>query len=61
MSIQTHSQSVFEQLGPAIARMLGLDPGKVRCQHMQGAAATATTWPMTQPLMQPCWPLAVLG
>ena len=36
MLIQTHSQSVFET-GLAIARMLGLDPGKVRCQHMQGA------------------------
>jgi len=36
MLIQTHSQSVFET-GMAIAKMLGLDPGKVRCQHMQGA------------------------
>lgn len=34
--IQTHSQSVFET-GLAIAKMLGLDPAKVRCQHQQGA------------------------
>jgi nicotinate dehydrogenase subunit B len=34
--IQTHSQSVFET-GTAIAKMLGLDPAKVRCQHMQGS------------------------
>ena len=36
MLIQTHSQSVFET-SVAIAKMLGLEPGKVRCQHMQGA------------------------
>jgi len=36
MLIQTHSQSVFET-GIAIAKMLGLEPSKVRCQHMQGA------------------------
>lgn len=36
MLIQTHSQSVFET-SVAIAKMLGLDPSKVRCQHMQGA------------------------
>ena len=36
MLIQTHSQSVFET-GLAIAKMLGLAPDKVRCQHMQGA------------------------
>ncbi|WP_293857933.1 molybdopterin cofactor-binding domain-containing protein [uncultured Alsobacter sp.] len=34
--IQTHSQSVFET-GTAIAKMLGLEPSKVRCQHMQGS------------------------
>jgi nicotinate dehydrogenase subunit B len=34
--IQTHSQSVFETR-TAIAKMLGMDPAKVRCQHMQGA------------------------
>jgi nicotinate dehydrogenase subunit B len=34
--IQTHSQSVFET-GLAIAKMLGMDPSKVRCQHEQGA------------------------
>lgn len=36
MLIQTHSQSVFET-SVAIAKMLGLPPEKVRCQHMQGA------------------------
>lgn len=36
MLIQTHSQSVFET-GLAIARMLGMEPAKVRCQHMQGS------------------------
>jgi CO/xanthine dehydrogenase Mo-binding subunit len=36
MVIQTHSQSVFET-SLAIAKMLGLPPNKVRCQHMQGA------------------------
>jgi len=36
MLIQTHSQSVFET-SLAIAKMLGLEPSKVRCQHMQGA------------------------
>ncbi len=36
MVIQTHSQSVFET-SVAIAKMLGLPPQKVRCQHMQGA------------------------
>ena len=36
MLIQTHSQSVFET-SVAIAKMLGMDPAKVRCQHMQGA------------------------
>lgn len=34
--IQTHSQSVFET-GGAIAKMLGMEVGKVRCQHMQGS------------------------
>ena len=36
MLIQTHSQSVFET-SLAIAKMLGLDPAKVRCQHVQGS------------------------
>lgn len=36
MVIQTHSQSVFET-SVAIAKMLGLPPEKVRCQHVQGA------------------------
>ena len=36
MIIQTHSQSVFET-GVAIAKMLGMDPAKVRLQHVQGA------------------------
>jgi nicotinate dehydrogenase subunit B len=36
LTIQTHSQSVFET-APAIAKMLGMDPAKVRCQHMQGS------------------------
>ena len=36
MLIQTHSQSVFET-SLAISKMLGLEPSKVRCQHMQGA------------------------
>ncbi len=36
LTIQTHSQSVFET-SVAIAKMLGLEPNKVRCQHMQGA------------------------
>ncbi len=35
-TIQTHSQSVF-QTGEAIARMLGVDVAKVRCQHVQGS------------------------
>jgi nicotinate dehydrogenase subunit B len=34
--IQTHSQSVFETR-TAIAKMLGMDVAKVRCQHMQGS------------------------
>ena len=36
MVIQTHSQSVFETR-TAIAKMLGMDLAKVRCQHMQGS------------------------
>lgn len=36
MTIQTHSQSVFET-GAAIAQMLGLPGDKVRCQHVQGS------------------------
>ncbi len=36
MTIQTHSQSVFET-GAAIAQMLDMDVAKVRCQHVQGA------------------------
>jgi CO/xanthine dehydrogenase Mo-binding subunit len=36
MLIQTHSQSVFET-SLAISKMLGMEPSKVRCQHMQGA------------------------
>jgi nicotinate dehydrogenase subunit B len=35
-TIQTHSQSVFETR-QAIARMLGVDLPKVRCQHVQGS------------------------
>jgi CO/xanthine dehydrogenase Mo-binding subunit len=35
-TIQTHSQSVFETR-QAIARMLGVDNSKVRCQHVQGS------------------------
>lgn len=34
--IQTHSQSVFDTAG-AIAEMLGVPPGQVRLQHMQGS------------------------
>jgi nicotinate dehydrogenase subunit B len=34
--IQTHSQSVFETR-TAIAKMLGMEVAKVRCQHMQGS------------------------
>ncbi len=34
--IQTHSQSVFET-SVAIAKMLGMEPSKVRCQHVQGS------------------------
>jgi nicotinate dehydrogenase subunit B len=36
LTIQTHSQSVFET-AEAIALMLGLDPAKVRCQHIPGS------------------------
>jgi nicotinate dehydrogenase subunit B len=36
MTIQTHSQSVFETAG-AIAQMLGVERNKIRCQHMQGS------------------------
>jgi nicotinate dehydrogenase subunit B len=36
LTIQTHSQSVFET-AKAIALMLGLDPAKVRCQHTPGS------------------------
>ncbi len=36
MLIQTHSQSVFET-SLAIAKLLGMDATKVRCQHMQGS------------------------
>ncbi len=36
MTIQTHSQSVFET-SQAIAKMLGVDGSKVRCQHVQGS------------------------
>jgi CO/xanthine dehydrogenase Mo-binding subunit len=36
LTIQTHSQSVFET-SVAIAKMLGLDPNRVRCQHLQGS------------------------
>ncbi|MBM3525941.1 MAG: xanthine dehydrogenase family protein molybdopterin-binding subunit, partial [Alphaproteobacteria bacterium] len=35
-TIQTHSQSVF-QTGEAIAKMLGVDRAKLRCQHVQGS------------------------
>ncbi len=34
--IQTHSQSVFET-SQAIAKMLGMAPAQVRCQHVQGS------------------------
>ncbi len=37
MTIQTHSQSVFET-GAAIAQMLGVDKAKVHMQHHQGSA-----------------------
>lgn len=36
MTVQTHSQTVFETAA-AIAEMLGMDKGKVRCQHVQGS------------------------
>jgi nicotinate dehydrogenase subunit B len=36
LTIQTHSQSVFET-SVAISKMLGMAPGKVRCQHVQGS------------------------
>jgi nicotinate dehydrogenase subunit B len=36
LTIQTHSQSVFET-AKAIALMLDLDPSKVRCQHIPGS------------------------
>jgi nicotinate dehydrogenase subunit B len=36
LTIQTHSQSVFET-AKAIALMLGLDSAKVRCQHIPGS------------------------
>jgi CO/xanthine dehydrogenase Mo-binding subunit len=36
LTIQTHSQSVFDT-GKAIALMLGLTPDKVRCQHVPGS------------------------
>ena len=36
MTVQTHSQSVF-QTAAAIAMMLGMEPSKVRCQHVQGS------------------------
>lgn len=36
MTVQTHSQSVFATAA-AIAKMLGMEEGKVRCQHMQGS------------------------
>jgi nicotinate dehydrogenase subunit B len=36
LTIQTHSQSVFET-SVAIAKMLGMAPDKVRCQHVQGS------------------------
>lgn len=35
-TIRTHSQSVFET-GAAVARMLGIDPEKVHCEHHQGS------------------------
>lgn len=36
LTIDTHSQSVF-QTGAAIAKMLGMAAGKVRCRHVQGS------------------------
>ncbi|MCP8939304.1 molybdopterin-dependent oxidoreductase [Alsobacter sp. SYSU M60028] len=36
MTIDTHSQSVFET-SEAIAMMLGVDKSKVRCRHVQGS------------------------
>ena len=36
MTVRTHSQSVFATAA-AIAKMLGMEEGKVRCQHMQGS------------------------
>ncbi len=36
MTVQTHSQSVFETR-TAIAKMLGVENNKVRCQHVQGS------------------------
>ena len=36
LTIKTHSQSVFET-SESIAKMLGLPPAKVRCQHVQGS------------------------
>jgi CO/xanthine dehydrogenase Mo-binding subunit len=35
-TIQTHSQSVFDTAA-AVARMLGIDPSKVHCEHHQGS------------------------
>jgi CO/xanthine dehydrogenase Mo-binding subunit len=35
-TIWTHSQSVFDT-GAAVARMLGVDPSKVHCEHHQGS------------------------
>ncbi|MBX9760224.1 MAG: molybdopterin-dependent oxidoreductase [Beijerinckiaceae bacterium] len=36
MTVQTHSQTVFET-AQAIAKLLGVDASKVRCQHVQGS------------------------
>ena len=35
-TIQTHSQSVFDT-GAAVARMLGVDPSHIHCEHHQGS------------------------
>jgi CO/xanthine dehydrogenase Mo-binding subunit len=36
LTVFTHSQTVFDT-GPAIAKMLGMEPGKVRLRHAQGS------------------------
>src|SRR5438046_6824324 len=53
LTVWTHSQGVFP-LRADLAKAFGIEPGHIRCIHLEGAAATATTAPTTSRSMPPC-------